>query len=277
MAGILANSSAVTMGVPDALPTNAVVGFVTTQQVTLSVTPSGAVYQWGISFPSGSSQARAGLSSNNSASPRFAPDAEGEYVVTCLVDGATLYVLRLSVAAAIAATATGGFRMLSHGDGTVQAPTTGAVLYNSTDEGYLSTKGPDGIVRVLADRAWVAQAIAGVLLNAPTLSVATDASAGDDVAVTATVNDADGHATTGVQLYDGGTLLGSMTSTGGSGWAFTIADAASGVYPLRARRVTTIGYQDSAVHTLTVSSGVDTLGTGGDQLTDSSGNVLNDA
>lgn len=87
----------------------------------------------------------------------------------------------------------------------------------------------------------------------PSLTVQATANTGDNVSVQATTNDSDGFTTTGVQLYDGASLLGSMTNGGGGNWTFTINSVTAGSHILTARRVTAGGTVDSSPRTLAVS------------------------
>ena|SRR5689334_17139988 len=89
-------------------------------------------------------------------------------------------------------------------------------------------------------------------LNIPSESVQDTANAGDNVTVTATTDDSDGATTSGVQLYNGVTLLGSFTG-GPTSWSFALNSVTVGTYILIARRVTNQGTVDSAPHSLVVS------------------------
>jgi hypothetical protein len=146
MAGILANSASKTMVGADTAVDNVATGYVTGEQVTLSTTPTGSAYVWGLSIPSGSVAARSGLSSSSDASVTFTPDVGGEYVLTCIVDSATTYVLRASVSQVAAVGSVGAVRLIPVADATVPAPATGATLYYSSTADAVAIKLPDGTV-----------------------------------------------------------------------------------------------------------------------------------
>lgn len=87
----------------------------------------------------------------------------------------------------------------------------------------------------------------------PSLTVPATANTGDNVSVSATTSDADGFTTTGVQLLDGATVIGSMTNGGGGNWTFTISAITVGSHVMTARRQTASGNADSVPKTITVS------------------------
>lgn len=134
----------------DTSPANVQSGYVTGQMVTLATVPTATTsYLWGLSIPSGSSVASSGLSSTSAASPTFTPDVAGEYVVTCVVDGSTTYVLRCSVASAAAQQVVGGIRFMPMTDASVTAPATGVVLYYSSTQNALAIKKTDNTVHTV--------------------------------------------------------------------------------------------------------------------------------
>lgn len=138
MPGILASSSTHTMVSTSADQAEA--GYLTGEQVTLSTTPTGSSYSWGIARPNGSSPGRSSLSEDDVASPVFTPDVAGYYVITCVVDG-TAYVLRLSVTSVAVASPTQALRLSPVTDAQVEAPATGIVLFCGSDHGnVLCTK-----------------------------------------------------------------------------------------------------------------------------------------
>jgi hypothetical protein len=253
MSGILANSASKQMLSGDTSPSQTVSGFVTGEQIVLGAFPAGTGYQWGVASPSGSAAARSKLSSKTDAAPTFIPDVAGPYVLTVNVDGVT-YSVQLTVVASATMNAAGGFRFFPLTRAAVPAPSSGHSLLDSQDDGFMAVKDANGGVVVLADRDWVNQAIATRLLNAPTLSVASTATVGDNVPATATTDDSDGYVTTGVDIYDGSTRLGGMTNAGAGSWTYSLNGVVEHVYSLRSRRITAIGYSESSTHTLTVSS-----------------------
>lgn len=149
MAGILAISASVPT--PGTAPSNVVAGYVTGEQIALSTTPTGSAYTWSLSFPAGSTPLRAGLTAATGATSAFTPDVVGEYVVGCVVDDTTTYVVRLSVTAATVTTVSGATRYLPVTDSSVAAPATGCVLYlsSSTTPNKLSVKFPDNSIQRL--------------------------------------------------------------------------------------------------------------------------------
>lgn len=109
-------------------------------------------------------------------------------------------------------------------------------------------------------------------LNIPSESVQGTATAGDNVTVTATTDDGDGATTSGVQLFNGVTLLGSFTG-GPTSWSYALNGVTVGTYILIARRVTNQGTVDSVPHALVVSapsagSGTIYVESGGDDRID---------
>jgi len=146
MAGILANSAAHTMVSGDTSPSDVESGYVTGQQVTLTTFPTGTTYVWGLAIPAGSASARSGLSSATAASPTFTPDVAGEYVVTCVVNGSTSYVIRCSVAAVAATNLVGAIRFMPMTDSSVPTPSTGVSLYYSSTQSALAIKDANGDV-----------------------------------------------------------------------------------------------------------------------------------
>jgi hypothetical protein len=127
MAGILANSATVTMTVGTADGTCA--GFVSAEQITLGTSPTGSGYVWGLARPSDSAVA---LNSLTAAAPTLTPDVGGYYTVTCTVDSATSYVLRLSVAAPATVATITALRFLPTTNASVAAPATGVKVYYSS-------------------------------------------------------------------------------------------------------------------------------------------------
>lgn len=147
MSGILAVS--VSVPTPGTANPNVVAGYVVGEQIALSTVPSGSSYVWSQSIPAGSTPLRAGLTATSGASVNFTPDIVGEYVVACVVDGTTTYVIRLTVIAATVAAAVTGTRYLPVTDGSVAAPSTGCVLYFSSTTSKLSVKFPNNSIQTL--------------------------------------------------------------------------------------------------------------------------------
>jgi len=143
MAGIIANSATAPMVAGDTAASNVRTGYVAAEQITLSTTPTGSTYVWGQAIPAGSAPVKSALSSTTDASPVFRPDVAGEYVVTCVVNGSTTYVIRLSVVSLVAAASVTAFHLLPIADASVPTPATGKTLYLN-DAGLLRLKLSNG-------------------------------------------------------------------------------------------------------------------------------------
>ncbi len=109
-------------------------------------------------------------------------------------------------------------------------------------------------------------------LNVPSESVQSTATSGDNVTVSATTDDGDGATTSGVQLFNGVSLLGSFMG-GPTSWSYALNGVTVGTYILIARRQTNQGTVDSVPHSLVVSAPGATPGTvyvesGGDDRID---------
>lgn len=148
MAGILANSPSKTMASGDTSADKTASGYVAGERITLTVTPSGTNYEWSQARPSGSS-ARAQLSGATGASVTFAPDVGGTYVVTCIVDGSTTYVIRITCQSPTISEPVEAVRLSPRTDASVPAPAAGRTLYYSSDQGKLVTKDSAGTVRTI--------------------------------------------------------------------------------------------------------------------------------
>jgi hypothetical protein len=146
MSGILANSASKVMVSGDTSADNALSGWVTGEQVSLSVTPTGTTYQWSCAIPSASAPARSALDDATSATPKFFPDVAGYYTVSCIVDSTTTYVLRMSVVQSAIADPVQGERFSPVTDAQIQAPPLGGTLYYSSDQGAFVIKWPDGSI-----------------------------------------------------------------------------------------------------------------------------------
>lgn len=148
MAGILANSVSKTMVAGDTAVDNTTSGFVALEDVALSTTGTPTSRAWGLSKPSNSTR-RCVLSSDSDASPTFTPDVGGYYVVTCVVDGTTVYILRVSVSAIGEVTTQTAIRLTPIANAAVPTPATGRTVYFSSDASALVEKRPDGTVHTI--------------------------------------------------------------------------------------------------------------------------------
>jgi len=124
-------------------------GFLANEQITLSATPSGSGYAWSCAIPSDSGPGRSAFDDDTSATPKFTPDVPGFYTVSCLVDGATLYVLRLAVLSVAVARQCQVLSLAPFADAQVPTPAAGVSLYYSTDSGKAVVKDTTGTVTPL--------------------------------------------------------------------------------------------------------------------------------
>ena len=145
MAGIIANSASVTIAGGATSPDNTKAGYLTAEQIALSVTPSASSFAWSLAVPSGSS--RATLSGTSASAPTFTPDVAGFYTITVTVDGSTTYVLRCSVVAVAVTTFAQAMRLQPVADASVTAPALGEAVFFSDDVDRLRSKDTAGAVR----------------------------------------------------------------------------------------------------------------------------------
>jgi hypothetical protein len=143
MAGIIATSASKVMVSGDTSAEDVESGYITNEQIALSVTPSGSTYSWNQSVPTSSAPGRSRLTSDDAATSRFTPDVPGMYVVTCLVNGVTFYVLRLSVTSLAVSQFVEALRFSPIADANVPAPAAGRMVYFSSDQDALVAKDPD--------------------------------------------------------------------------------------------------------------------------------------
>lgn len=153
MAGILANSSSVTMVSGDTAADNTSSGYVTNEQISLSVTPTGSAYVWALSKPEGATS-RSDLSDTDAATCTFTPDVGGDWVVSLVVDSVTTYVLRASVTTSAVAYSYDAMRFPPRLNSTVPTPATGVSVFMSDDSDLLSFKTTAGTVRAIEPRVF---------------------------------------------------------------------------------------------------------------------------
>jgi hypothetical protein len=147
MAGILGNSVSVVMTTSTTDQVES--GYVTGEQILLSTNPAGLSYLWSASVPQGSAAGRSAIVGVTDPNPKIVPDVPGTYLITCLVNGATFYQLRLTVVALSVSQSTQATRYSPVADASVPAPAAGVCLYYSSDQGGLVVKNPDGSVHVV--------------------------------------------------------------------------------------------------------------------------------
>lgn len=149
MAGILANSASETMTAGDTAADNTRAGYVVGEQVTLSTTPTGTTYSWALAKPSGATS-RSDLSDTTSASVSFVPDYAGTWTITCIVDGSTTYVLRITATAVAITSVANAHRLAPVTNNSVPAPALGLTLFCSSDaSNQLRAKNAAGTVLTL--------------------------------------------------------------------------------------------------------------------------------
>lgn len=139
--GILASSESVTMTTSTSDDVSS--GYITREQITLTLTSSGSSYQWGQSIPSQAGSSLAALDAPTAATCRFTPPAPGIYVLTCRVD-TTNYVLRISVLDTAVVGVDQVRRLSPVADNQVPTPSLGASIYFSSDQDALVLKDATG-------------------------------------------------------------------------------------------------------------------------------------
>lgn len=131
------------MATGEASANGSVAGFIRSEQITLSTTPTGTNYAWGQAIPVGSTTARSSLSATTGASITFTPDVAGYYVISCTVDSTTTYTLVISVTDTVTSTTTEALRVQAKADAGVPSPNALALaVYVSLATQGLVEKGP---------------------------------------------------------------------------------------------------------------------------------------
>ena len=120
-------------------------GYLVGEQVALATSPAGSSYQWSLAKPSGATS-RADLNDTTLAGPVFTPDVGGYYVLTCIVDSTTVYVMRLAAVATAATTLAGALRLTPLANVSVPTPPTGATLAYSDELSQLVRKTSGGVL-----------------------------------------------------------------------------------------------------------------------------------
>ncbi len=148
MAGIMANSVSATMIADDTAEDNSSSGYIDKERITLTVTGSGDSFLWSLSKPATSGLA-CSLASTDQAATTFVPDADGYYVITCLVNGTTLYVLRIGVAQVSVVSSLTALRLVPVANSLIPSPAVGATIFYSADLDGVAKKLPNGTVSLL--------------------------------------------------------------------------------------------------------------------------------
>lgn len=143
MAGITATASTTSHAASGATATAG--GFICGEQVALTATPTGTVYAWTLSLPSGSSAARVGFAGEDESEASFTPDISGTYTISVDVDG-TVYTLTLSVVNLAASNSLEALRLSPVADAQIPTPAVGCTLYWSSTQDALSVRDSNGDV-----------------------------------------------------------------------------------------------------------------------------------
>lgn len=146
MAGIIATSATTNNSASTAVDAS-VSGYIAGEAVTLTTTPTGSTYSWSLSVPSGST--RSVLTSDTASAPRFTPDVAGYYVITCTVNGSTVYVMRLAATALGSVGVIDALKLIPTSDASIPTPSLGATLYYSSTQSGLAIKLTDGSVETI--------------------------------------------------------------------------------------------------------------------------------
>lgn len=142
--GVLANSASMThaFSTGDSERT----GYVCQEPISLLVSVIGSSYEWSMSAPE-TSGPHAEIRGVDQPSALFIPDVAGYYVVSCLVDGAVAYILRILVSDVVVGTEKLALGLQSKTDGQIPEPSAGLILYcSSTQGGSLCVKDAEGAV-----------------------------------------------------------------------------------------------------------------------------------
>lgn len=146
MAGIIASSPSALLLAGDTSADKSSSGWITNEQITLGVTPTGTNYLWSQSLPSAASRTRCALSSTTSATPTFTADVGGTYVLTVVVDSTTEYVLTLTVQSVSISEPVEAVRFSPRTDASIPAPSAGQTMYYSSTQDALVVKDAAGDV-----------------------------------------------------------------------------------------------------------------------------------
>lgn len=148
MAGITAVSATKTLDSGSTTADNTATGFVSKEQISLGLTGSPLSALWSLSKPNGSGSA-CRLDDESSLRPSFSPDVEGTFVASCLVDGATIYVLRFAIVNIATTSAISAIHFLPRSNSQIPTPSSGVTVFFSSDSGVMSQKSSAGTVTAL--------------------------------------------------------------------------------------------------------------------------------
>lgn len=145
MSGITAQSATKTLAAGDTVVDNSVSGYVSKEQISLGLTGTPTTALWSISKPN-TSGSSCQIDDDTSLRPKFSPNAEGIYVISCLVDGITTYVLRIYVVSVAVTTSISAIHFLPCSNAQIPTPRSGVTQFFSSDSGVMSQKLTDGTV-----------------------------------------------------------------------------------------------------------------------------------
>ncbi len=143
MSGITAVSATKTLSSGDTTEDHSVSGFVTKEQISLGLTGSPLIALWSLSKPT-TSGSSCQLTSESSLTTKFTPDTEGIYTLSCLVDGTTQYVLRISALRVSTISTISAIHLLPCANSQIPTPQSGVILFYSSDSEKVSIKLSDG-------------------------------------------------------------------------------------------------------------------------------------
>lgn len=152
MAGIKANSITKTMVDADTAVNKTVSAYLVSEEIILNTSPTGTTYAWAISKPSGSG-ARSNLSATSGDTVRFTPDAEGQYLVTVIVNGVTTYDILIGCVRVQNPSFAGALRFFPVANSQIPTPNQGSTIGFSSDLGVMAEKHSDGSVTPLLGAA----------------------------------------------------------------------------------------------------------------------------
>jgi hypothetical protein len=149
MAGITATSVTTSLVAGDTSTDKNVSGFIVGEKITLGLTSAGTTRKWSLGVPNGSAVAKSALSDTTGTAPYFTPDVAGYYVLTCIIDSVTTYILRIACAAEASVDQSGPSRFAPLADSEVPTPVAGVTLYYSSTQSALCIKTSAGAVRTV--------------------------------------------------------------------------------------------------------------------------------
>lgn len=215
MAGVLANSVSQTMEAADSATVKVVAGYLSGEQIALSLTPTPSSVVWSQSIPSGSVPLHSALSSATSLSPRFTPDVGGDYVLTAVVDGSTVYKITIGVDQAAVTRSLEAIRYTPKAAATVTAPVQGQATFFDDDEGRIRAKNPDGTLTDIGPRTGT------VTLSAGSATI-VDESIGANTHVALTLITASDLGTISVEVEAGAATITSTDASDASTFSYAL-------------------------------------------------------